>query len=151
MRLFRYREDREPVAWAVGVLCVDIAVYLLVDHPVLLALWFGLGILPKARICAFNHHHQHVPVFHATWANRLLEIVYFLETGVAAHAWVLHHSLGHHVTYLDQTKDESRWTRKDGTPMGEWEYSFSVTLTAYQRAWAVGARYPRPRRVVFLM
>ena len=83
-------------------------------------------MLPKAGVCAFNHHHQHVSTFTSPLPNRLLEFVYALQTGVTSQAWVLHHSLGHHVNYLDQEKDESRWQRKDGTMMGEWEYALEV-------------------------
>jgi fatty acid desaturase len=64
---------------------------------------------------------------------------------------VLHHSVGHHVNDLDQTKDESRWARADGSRMGEWEYSFVTTATAYPRAWAAGAKYPRQRRLFAVM
>jgi fatty acid desaturase len=49
------------------------------------------------------------------------------------------------MNYLDQTKDESRWKRKDGSPMGELEYSLAVTLTAYPRGFKVGKRYPKER------
>jgi fatty acid desaturase len=146
IRFFRYPADRVRIAIFLAIFCVDIAVYLLVDHWALLLLYFGLGILPKASVCAFNHHHQHVLTFEQPWLNRLLEIVYGLQTGATTNAWVLHHSLGHHVNYLDPHKDESRWMRADGSKMGEWEYSWIVTLTAYPRAYAVGARYPEKRR-----
>ena len=98
MRFFRYAEDRVPVLSFVFLFCVDVWIYLNIDSVLLLALWFGVGILPKACVCAYNHHHQHVPVFIQPALNRALEIVYALETGVSSHAWVLHHSLGHHVT-----------------------------------------------------
>ena len=35
----------------------------------------------------------------------------------------------------------------DGTRMGEWEYAFVTTVTAYPRAWEVGKRYPRQRSI----
>ena len=108
-----------------------------------------MGIIPKGCVCAFNHHHQHVPVFLKAWANRLLEIMYGLHTGIVGHGWVLHHSLGHHVNYLDQKKDESRWMTKSGRPMGELEYTLNVTLTAYPRCYQVGKKYPR-QQLVFL-
>ncbi len=146
-RLFRHREDRLPVLLILGLFAIDVAIYLNVDNVWALLVWSLASIGPKAGVCAFNHHHQHVPTFVQPIFNRALELVYFLQTGVTGHAWVLHHSLGHHVNYLDQTKDESRWTRDDGTRMGEWEYALITTLTAYPRAWAVGARYPRQRRV----
>ncbi len=77
--------------------------------------------------------------------------MYALMTGVVGHAWVLHHSLGHHLNYLDQTKDESRWARADGSRMGEWEYAWMTTVTAYTRAWEVGKKHPRERRIFAMM
>lgn len=151
MAVFRYPADRAPVAAFVAIFAVDLAVYLFVDHPLLLLLYFGVGILPKAAVCAFNHHHQHLPTFRLDVLNRLLELMYALQTGVSSHAWVLHHSVGHHLNYLDQQKDESRWARADGSAMGELEYSLLTTLTAYPRAWQVGATYPRFRRVFVVM
>ncbi len=130
---------------------VDMTVYLFVDHPLIVVAYGLLSMLPKAGVCAFNHHHQHVSTFHYAWANRLLEVQYALMTGVSSQAWVLHHSLGHHLNYLDQTKDESRWARDDGSRMGEWEYSWITTITAYPRAWAVSAKHPRQRRIFWVM
>lgn len=145
-KLFRHPADRLRVAYFLAVLALDLTVYLTVSHPLWLTLYFFVMILPKASSCAFNHHHQHVPTFTKAWANRLLELVYALQTGVTTHAWVLHHSLGHHFHYLDQKKDESRWQRADGSTMGEYEYALNVMLTAYPRAYRVGDRYPKLQR-----
>jgi len=145
MAAFRYAEDRPYVAFHAALFAIDLAIYLTVDHPLLLVLAFGLSIVPKASICAFNHHHQHLSTFRIEPLNRLLELMYGLQVGVTSHAWVLHHSVGHHLNYLDQTKDESRWARADGSKMGELEYSIVTTLTAYTRAWQVGAAYPKYR------
>jgi len=75
--------------------------------------------------------------------NRILEFFYALHTGVTTHLWRLHHVLGHHLNFLDQTKDESRWQRKDGTKMGALEYTLSVAITAYPRGYKVGKRHPK--------
>lgn len=149
--MFRHREDRVPTLLVTLLFTFDVAMFFLVDSPWALALWCVLGIVPKGCVCAWNHHHQHVPVFHATLLNRLLELMYGLQTGATGNAWLLHHSLGHHVTYLDQSSDQSRWLRRDGTKMHIAEYSLAVALTAYPRAWAVGRRYPRHRRTFLLM
>ncbi len=151
MRIFRYPADRIRVALFSGLFALDIAVYLTVHRPAWLIGYFLLGIIPKGTVCAFNHHHQHVSTFRVPIFNRLLEIMYGLQTGVTSHAWVLHHSVGHHQNYLDQEKDESRWMRKDRTVMNQIEYSIITSLTAYPRAWKVGARYPKYRRTFLLM
>ncbi len=108
-------------------------------------------IIPKGVISAWNHHHQHCHIFKKNWLNRILEFFYALHTGVTTNLWVLHHNLGHHRNFLDQKKDESRWQRKDGSAMGEFEYTIITTLTAYTRGYQVGKNYPKQRRqfVVF--
>ena len=130
---------------------VDIAVYLVVDSPLIAAAYFVIGILPKGVVCAFNHHHQHVSTFKVTILNRALELMYGLQTGVTSHTWVLHHSVGHHLNYLDQEKDESRWMRKDRSVMGQVEYAFVNAALAYPRAWKVGVRHQKFRRVFVVM
>jgi fatty acid desaturase len=149
--MFRYKEDRLPVLLVLCLFGLDLTVYLTVQSPWLLLAWSAFSMLPKAGVCAYNHHHQHLSIFNWSLANRLFEFVLALETGITSQAWVLHHSLGHHLNYLDQTKDESRWARDDGSRMGEWEYTWATGITAYPRAWAVGARFPKERRIFVVM
>ncbi len=145
--MLRHPEDAMPVVRLLALFAVDVAVYLTVDAPWALVAYGVLSLFPKAGACAFNHHHQHVSTFTHWLPNRAIELVYALTTGVSSQAWVLHHALGHHVNYLDQKKDESRWARADGSQMGEWEYAWVTTATAYTRAWETGARYPTQRRL----
>jgi fatty acid desaturase len=149
--MFKYPADRSRVAVFATIFAVDVAVYLTVESPVWLFAYFVVGILPKGATCAFNHHHQHLPTFRIPLFNRALEIVYAWQTGVTSHTWVLHHSVGHHLNYLDQEKDESRWMRKDRTIMGQVEYSLVTSATSYYRAWKVGSKYPKYRRVFLVM
>lgn len=151
MRIFRYREDRLPIFVISSLFLLDVAVYAFVDHQALLASFMVVSWFCKAHICAWNHHHQHVPVFEVPALNRLLELMYGLQTGITSMTWVLHHSIGHHVNYLDQQKDESRWRGADGQPMGEWRYTLEVGLTAYPRAWEVSKRFPAHRRLFVAM
>jgi fatty acid desaturase len=151
MPCFRFREDRAPIAIILGLFALDLVVYATVDAWPLLFAWTLIGIVPKGHVAAWNHHHQHVHVFHQAVLNRALELVYALQTGVTSNTWVLHHSLGHHVNYLDQEKDESRWARADGSVMGVAEYAFDVALTAYPRAFGVATRHARQQRIWAVM
>jgi fatty acid desaturase len=146
MALLRYEADRIPVAIITTYFVADLAVFLTAKAWWVPVLWFVIGVFPKGWVSAFGHHHQHVHFFKKTWLNRLFELGLGLQTGIVTNTWVLHHVLGHHVNYLDQTKDESRWTRDDGTVMGVAEYTLITAATAYPRAWVVGARYPKVRR-----
>ncbi|MEH6577104.1 MAG: fatty acid desaturase [Amphritea sp.] len=141
--IFRYKEDRWPVAIILMLTVVDFALYFTIDSLVVLFAYYLVMIIPKGTICAWNHHHQHLFTFRNTALNRGLELIYALHTGVTTHLWRLHHVLGHHLNFLDQEKDESRWQRKDGSQMGVVEYTLNVALTAYPRGYSVGKRYPK--------
>ncbi len=143
---FRHTEDRVPVSIIVGLFAADCLVYCFIDNTGVLLAWLTLMVLPKACICSWNHHHQHVPTFRPVMLNRLLEVVYAFHTGITTNAWVLHHVLGHHLNYTNQKKDESRWARADGSKMGVIEYTLSVAITGYWRAYQVGRNYPRYQR-----
>lgn len=144
--MFRYSADRLPVLLILSLTALDFLVYFTVDNIYLLLGYFVLTIIPKGCICSWNHHHQHTKTFKWTPLNRLLELSYGLHTGVSTNLWLLHHVFGHHHNYLDQTIDESRWKRKNGETMGEWEYTLKVAATAYPRGFQVGKRYPKHLR-----
>jgi len=146
-RFFRYREDRLPVLFFALSFALDLLVFWLVDDVRLLPLWTLMGIMHKGWICAWNHHHQHLPIFEVPVLNRLVEVIFGLQTGMTAHSWTLHHTLGHHPNYLDQAKDESRWKDDNGKQMGVLRYTFEVSLTSYTRAWTVSRKYPKHRPV----
>jgi fatty acid desaturase len=140
---FRYKQDRLPVFIVLALTIVDFALYFTVSNIAILTGYYLLMLIPKGIICAWNHHHQHLFTFRQTFLNRGLEFVYALHTGVTTHLWRLHHVLGHHLNFLDQEQDESRWKRKDGTRMGVVEYTLIVALTAYTRGYSVGKKYPK--------
>ena len=139
-----------PVAILCGMTGLDFALYFSVESVWLLAGYWLLMLVPKGVSSAWNHHHQHTPTFRHGVLNRVLELVYALHTGVTTHTWLLHHVLGHHVNYLDQTKDESAWQRRDGSTKGMLAYTVQLVLTAYPRAYRVGRRYPRLRRMFLI-
>lgn len=139
-----------PVCFALGLTILDFALYFAVERPWWLAAYWLVLIVPKGTISAWSHHHQHTPTFHSPVLNRVLELCHGLHVGLPSNAWLLHHVLGHHVNYLDQRTDQSRWRRADGTQMGVLEYSFTVAATAYYRSYLVGKRYPKHQRVFLI-
>ena len=150
MTLFKYHEDRIPVLIISLFFALDIVAYFLLDNLWLLLAYWLIMIWPKGIICAWNHHHQHSPTFRYAFLNNLLEQMYALQTGATSKLWVLHHVLGHHHHYLDQSKDESRWKDNNGVIMGRIRYSLDVMLTAYYRAYQVGKKHPRPLKTFLI-
>jgi fatty acid desaturase len=144
--MFRFSADRLPVTFVLLLSVIDFGVYFTVDGLWWLAGYTLLMIFPKGLICAWNHHHQHTRTFHLAPLNHILEFFYALHTGVTTNLWVLHHVLGHHRNFLDQTKDQSGWQRADGTAMGVIRYTLTIAGTAYQRGFKVGKKFPRVQR-----
>jgi fatty acid desaturase len=145
--IFRFKEDRWPVALILSLTVIDFVLYFAVTSLTVFISYYIAMLIPKGVICAWNHHHQHLFTFRNKHLNRALEFFYALHTGVSTHLWRLHHVLGHHLNFLDQEKDESRWMRKDGTQMGILEYSLNVALTAYPRGYTVGKKHPKQLKV----
>jgi len=144
--MFRNKADRIPTTLFVLYFGVDLFVFFMAQSVWVVFFWMLLGIIPKAFVSAFNHHHQHVPTFNQKLHNRLMELIFFFQTGIGSNGWFLHHVVGHHVNYLDQEKDESRWKSESGRTMGEMEYSLVVALTGYLRAFQAGRRFPSQQR-----
>lgn len=145
--LFRYREDRLPVAAFIALFIVDLCVFAFVSFWPLVLLWSLATLIPKVCICSWNHHHQHVPFFNSNVCNRLIEVVFGLQTGAVSNVWVLHHNMGHHDNYLDQTKDESAWRVPDGRVMSAGEYTLKLAVTGYLCAFKNSKPHPEIRRV----
>ncbi|MEL6321206.1 MAG: fatty acid desaturase, partial [Cyanobacteria bacterium J06626_14] len=138
--------DYYLIASIVLVFGIDIVVFLFSPSIVLPILWAIASLNIKGWICSWNHHHQHCNFFNSAWANRLIEFIMGLHTGIVGEAWVLHHTLGHHLNYLDQSKDESAWKDDRGNLMSRLTYTFNVGTHAYPTALKVGNRHPKAQR-----
>lgn len=142
MAILRYRADVWPVAFTLGVLGVQLGIFLAVERLWLAAL-LVLAFQPvQAVAIACNHYQHHQPVFTRRWLNRAYEVVLFLQTGMPPYLITLHHNLGHHRHYLEPAKDTLGWRRPDGAPR-----SLAASLVrnaAGHLTWtvAIGRRYP---------
>lgn len=143
MRIFHYRADIIPVVLFTLLFLCDFGVYLFVSNIAILIGYTIFGISMKAFICAWNHHHQHSQTFSIPFLNRILEVIYAFQTGIVGYGWVLHHNLGHHMHYLDQSLDESAWKSPKWERYSSLMYTWVVSLTAYYRAWKVWKKYPK--------
>ncbi|MBL4601129.1 MAG: fatty acid desaturase [Emcibacteraceae bacterium] len=144
--MFRNSKDRIPVLIILSLSVLDFYVYFTQESILVLIAYWGVFLIPKANICAWNHHHQHNFVFRQKWLNRTLEFFYALHTGAVTNIWVLHHNLGHHRNFLDQKIDESRWKYANGKKIGELAYTFIIAATGYSRAFQVGAKHKTLKR-----
>ena len=142
----RKKIDYYPITIILLISAIDLLVFFFSPAWFLTLLWSLPSIYIKGFTCSLNHHHQHYKFFSRKWANRVIEFIMGLQTGVVGELWVLHHTLGHHKNYLDQSKDESAWQEADGRTMRVLEYTFKVGMTTYKRGLEVGKQYPRERK-----
>lgn len=143
MKFFKYKEDRLPISIIFTFFIIDLIYYFNVDNILYLCLWTVLGIVIKGITAAWNHNHQHCNTFKQPILNRLLEIIFGMHTGICGHTWVLHHNIGHHANFLDQSKDESHWMNSKGERMMRLRYSLEIFITSYYRCFIVGLKHPK--------
>ncbi len=151
LNVFRFREDRLPVLIISALFIVDLMVFGLVSAWPIVVAWAVLSVPAKVCIASWNHHHQHVPFFRAKICNRIMEVMFGLQTGAVANVWVLHHNIGHHENYMDQAKDESAWRAANGRVMSAGEYTLKLALSGYLCAFQNSAKHASVRRVFVAM
>ncbi len=151
MQIFKFKEDRLPFIIIGLFFIVDMIIIFKVDHLYTLLTWMAFCIVFKGITAAWNHNHQHHNTFKQPFLNRLVEILFGMYTGICGYAWVLHHNIGHHVNYLDQSKDESGWVNAKGERMMRLRYSLEIFFTSYYRCFMVGLKHPKILRKFILM
>lgn len=151
MQVFNHKSDILPITLFVLYFICDLVLFFSASSMTLLIIYVAISIIIKGFIGAWNHHHQHVLTFASPFLNRILEIIYGFQTGIIWYAWVLHHNLGHHMHYLDQTKDESAWKSPTGKVYSALEYTWIVSITAYPRCWKVSEKFPQIRKYFIRM
>ena len=142
----RKKIDYYPITLILLISTIDLLVFFFSPTWFVILFWSGISIYIKGFTCSLNHHHQHYKFFSRKWANRLIEFIMGLQTGVVGELWVLHHTLGHHKNYLDQSKDESAWQAENGRTMGVFAYTLKVGMGTYKKGLEVGKQYPRERQ-----
>ena len=141
----RKKIDYYPITVILVVFGIDLVVFLASPTVWMTIAWAIASLNIKGWICSWNHHHQHCNFFTVPGANRAIELIMGLHTGIVGEAWVLHHTLGHHLNYLDQSQDESAWQTPGGRLMSHLEYTLKVGIMAYPTALQVGSRHKKSR------
>jgi fatty acid desaturase len=136
------KADRAPLALVLGISVAQIAAYLLCDRPATAALAAAILLLPRFMAAMVVHNHAHTPIFRDRAANRVLDLLLYLETGMMVAKFHLHHNCGHHQFYTDPSRDPSTWVRRDGSSMGRLEYVARYFFTHTWKSIRIGRDYP---------
>lgn len=142
MPLFRHRQDIPAAVMVFGVFAIQLLAFFSIDNPWQLAGTVALLMVVQVSCGAVCHNHHHVNIFTLPWANRLIETVMHLQTGTSPYSWTIHHNIGHHGDYLDQSRDPSRWQEPDGHTMNRVKYDLYNAFMIYPEIWKIGPRHP---------
>lgn len=143
-KILKYKIDIYPVSYVIILFITQIIACLSLSP--INALFFSIISLYFMSVpAAFNHHHQHHNTFYQPILNRLLEMILGLQTGITPYMWVIHHNMGHHPFYLDQTRDTSRWKKNNSNEiMGKTEYAlFNSFLNGFIEVRRIGKIFPK--------
>lgn len=142
MPLLRHPRDLAPLLLVLGVFAVQLWAFFTFDNPWQLAGLVALLMVVQVSCGAVCHNHHHTALFTRAWANRLIETVMYLQTGTSPLSWTIHHNIGHHHDYLDQSRDPARWQEADGRVMHRLKYDFYNAAMIYPEIWKIGRRHP---------
>lgn len=134
--------DALPVAVILAIGGIQLAIFAGLDDPRVVLLAVTLLFPWQLALAGMCHNHHHCPTFRHALANRAFEVVMFFQLGMLPYGYTLHHNIGHHRHYLDQTVDTNRWRRPDGRTMGSWEFAGRLCLAMYPNVWRIGRAHP---------
>ncbi|HEY7774636.1 MAG TPA: fatty acid desaturase [Marinagarivorans sp.] len=141
--MIRYKQDIPAIFLVLALFAAQLVLFFLIDNLYIVALCALLMTVAQGSATAVNHNQQHLPIFKSGACNRLFEVALFFNTGCGPWAWVLHHTLGHHMNYLGDKEDTCSWRRKDGSTMGAVEYTVINTFKVYSEIFRVGKQHPK--------
>lgn len=136
--MLRNIRDWKAVAFVTTIAIIQMGLFLFVDNLFVVVLAVAALVPFQVSASAFNHNHHHCATFRFAWLNRVFECVMFLQTGTTPFTWTLHHNIGHHERFLDQTIDTSPWKTRKGEVMSRGWYVLRNTVMIYPEAFRVG-------------
>jgi fatty acid desaturase len=141
--MIRYKQDIPAVGLVLLLLLAQLTLFFWVDNLYLVAAFCLLLVVGQGSATAVNHNHQHLPIFSFGPFNRLFEVALFFNTACGPWAWVLHHTLGHHMNYLKGEEDTCSWKYKNGSTMSAIAYTVINGLKVYPEIFRVGKQHPK--------
>lgn len=140
--LYRHPADIPASILVAVVFAVQLWLFFTVTDPWTLLVVVAFLMLVQVSCGAVCHNHHHTNVFGKPWMNRWFEVVMYLQTGTSGYSWTLHHNIGHHGDYLDQSIDPARWQERDGRTMSRLKFDFYNAFMIYPEIWKIGRRFP---------
>lgn len=138
----KYQIDIVPLLLVLTVFAVQFSAFFICKDPISAGIVALALLLPQCMVSSIVHNHSHVAIFRGNIANRVLNILLYLETGMMVSKFHLHHNCGHHCFYKDPTKDTSNWVKADGSSMGRVEYILRYFFTHTYKTIKLGQKHP---------
>lgn len=130
--ILKSNKDIIPITCIMVLSALDFAAFFLLDIGYWIAIITLLLIYPKGLVGAWLHNFAHSRPFKSNKLHLVFEFFGGLHSGILPNCWMLHHNIGHHGNYMDQSKDTSNW-EKDGKVMNRYWYALYNTILTYPR------------------
>lgn len=150
--MLRNIRDWKGVVFIAAIATIQMSLFFFVSNIWVVIVGVAILVPFQSSASALNHNHHHCATFRWAWLNRIYECVMFLQTGTTPFTWTLHHNIGHHERFMDQSRDTSPWQTRKGKIMNRFWYCLRNTVMMYPEACRVGLENPKifRRFLIFL-
>lgn len=140
----KYRIDLYPLLMLLIVALVQFSTFFVCQNLQVAAVITLVLFFPQIMLSTMVHNQAHVPMFRGKTANWLINILFFLETGMRVVQFQIQHNLGHHCFYLDpyRDKDPASLIKADGSTMSRWEFIIRDIFLYTSDTLRIGKSYP---------
>ncbi|MEL6912536.1 MAG: fatty acid desaturase [Cyanobacteria bacterium J06555_3] len=140
----KYRSDLYPLLMLVSVALIQFSVFFFCKQlKIASAVAFAL-LFPQLILSIAVHNQAHIAMFRGSFPNWVINILFFLETGMRVVQFQIQHNLGHHCFYLDpdRSKDPAALAEADGSTMSRWKFMVRDIFLYIPDTMRIGKPYP---------
>jgi beta-carotene hydroxylase len=140
----KYQSDTYPLLVILSVALIQFSTFFVCKNLTVCSAITLILLLPQLMLSTMVHNHAHVSIFRGELPNWIVNILFFLETGMRVVQFKIQHNFGHHCFYLDpdREKDPASLSKADGSTMSRWEFMIRDIFVYMPDTIRIGKSYP---------
>ena len=140
----KYLTDLYPLSMLLSVALIQFSIFFFCEQLKVAVIVALVLLLPQLMLSTMVHNQAHVAMFRGKFPNWIVNVLFFLETGMRVVQFQIQHNFGHHCFYLDpdRDKDPASTTKADGSTMSRWEFMIRDIFLYIPDTIRIGKSYP---------